>query len=58
MVHRKPFAAAALLKVGADPAAGVLLKFAAHDFQDDAVKATFANPTSNSTGGPVSGDKE
>ena len=56
--HRKPLAAAALLKVGADPAAGVLLKFAAHDFQDDAVKATFANPTSNSTGGPVSGDKE
>ena len=56
--HRKPLAAAALLKVGADPAAGVLLKFAAHDFQDDAVKATVANPTSNSTGGPVSGDKE
>ena len=56
--HRKPLAAAALLKVGADPAAGVLLKFAAHDFQDDAVKATFANPTSNSTGGPESGDKE
>ena len=56
--HRKPLAAAALLKVGADPAGGVLLKFAAHDFQDDAVKATFANPTSNSTGGPVSGDKE
>ena len=56
--HRKPLAAAALLKVGADPAAGVLLKFAAHDFQDDAVKATFATPTSNSPGGPVSGGKQ
>ena len=56
--HRKPLAAAALLKVGADPAAGVLLKFAAHDFQDDAVKATFAKPTSNSPGGPVSGGKQ
>ena len=55
--HRKPLAAAALLQVGADPSAGVLLKFAAHEFQDDAVKATFANPPSNSTGGSVSGDK-
>ena len=56
--HRKPLAASALLKVGADPAGGVLLKFAAHEFQDDAVKATFANPTSNSTGGSVSGGKQ
>ena len=55
--HRKPLSAAALLKVGADPAAGVLLKFAAHDFQDDAVKATFADSTSDSTAGSVSGGK-
>ena len=55
--HRKPLAAAALLKVGADPAAGVLLKFAAHDFQDDAVKATIATPESNSPGGSESGGK-
>ena len=56
--HRKPLAAAALLEVGADPAAGVLLKFAAHEFQDDAVKATFADSTSDSPGGSVSGGKK
>jgi ankyrin repeat protein len=36
--HRMALSAAALLKVGADPNAGVLLKFAAHDYQDDTVK--------------------
>jgi ankyrin repeat protein len=56
--HRKPLAAAALLKAGANAAAGVLLKFAAHDFQDDAVKATFAMPESDSPGGSVSGGKQ
>ena len=55
--HRKPLSAAALLEIGADPAAGVLLKFAAHEFQDDAVKATFADSTSDSPGGSVSGGK-
>ena len=38
--HRKPLAAAALLKAGADPEAGILLKFAAHEYQDDGVKST------------------
>jgi ankyrin repeat protein len=39
--HRMPLSAAALLKAGADPKAGVLLKFAAHDYVDDSVaKAT------------------
>ena len=37
--HRKPLAAEALVKAGADRSAGILLKFAAHDFQDDSVKA-------------------
>ena len=34
-----PLSAAALLKAGADPNAGTLLKFAAHDYQDDTVKS-------------------
>lgn len=38
--HVKPLAAAALLKAGADPKVGVLLKFAAHDYESDEVKAT------------------
>jgi ankyrin repeat protein len=36
--HRMSLSAAALLKVGADPNAGIVLKFAAHDYQDDTVK--------------------
>ena len=38
--HRKPLAAAALLKVGADPNAGILLTFGERGYQDDAVKAS------------------
>jgi len=37
--HRKPLAAAALLKAGADQQAGIQLAFAAHEFKDDSVKA-------------------
>jgi hypothetical protein len=44
--HVKPLAAAALLKAGADPKVGVLLKFAAHDYENDGVKATIV-PKSN-----------
>jgi uncharacterized protein len=44
--HRKPLAAAALVKAGADPKAGIVLKFAAHDYESDDVKATVA-PKSN-----------
>jgi hypothetical protein len=40
-----PLSAAALLKAGADPSAGVLLKFAAHDYEQEAAKTT--NPKSN-----------
>jgi ankyrin repeat protein len=36
--HRMPLSAAALLKAGADPTAGILLKFAAHEYQDVTVK--------------------
>lgn len=38
--HRKPLAAAALLKAGADPNAGILLEFGERGYQDDAVKAS------------------
>ena len=38
--HVKLLAAAALLKAGADPKAGIQLKFAAHDYESDAVKTT------------------
>ena len=44
--HRKPLAATALLEAGANPNAGVLLKFAAHEYQDDGVKATVSDPES------------
>jgi uncharacterized protein len=40
--HVKLVAAAALLKAGADPKAGIQLKFAAHEYESDAVKATAA----------------
>jgi ankyrin repeat protein len=36
--HRMPLSAAALLKAGADPKAGILLQFAAHDYKDDSVR--------------------
>lgn len=50
--HRKPLAAAALLKAGADPDAGILLKFAAHEYQDDGVKETIpADPSSPAAAG-------
>lgn len=38
-------AAAALLKAGADPRAGISLKFAAHDYEDDAAKDPSASTT-------------
>jgi ankyrin repeat protein len=42
--HRMPLSAAALLKSGADPNAGILLKFAAHDYQDDSAKTAPTDP--------------
>jgi ankyrin repeat protein len=44
--HRMPLSAEALIKAGADPAVGQPLKFAAHDYEQEAVKATTA-PKSN-----------
>ena len=38
--HVKLVAAAALVKAGADPKAGIALKFAAHEYENDAAKAT------------------
>jgi ankyrin repeat protein len=38
--HRMLLSTAALLKAGADPTAGVLLKFAAHDYEQEAAKPT------------------
>jgi len=36
--HVKPLAAAALVKAGADPKAGISLKFAAHEYENDSDK--------------------
>jgi ankyrin repeat protein len=44
--HVQLLAAAALVKAGADPSVGVLLKFAAHDYESDGAKATIS-PKSN-----------
>lgn len=53
--HRKPLAAAALVQAGADRNAGILLKFAAHDFQDDSVKAAAEVDGTSTVGGERSG---
>jgi ankyrin repeat protein len=45
--HRKPLAAAALLKAGADPNAGILLNFAAHEYKDDSLQEAAGTPKSN-----------
>jgi len=45
--HNKLNAVAALLKLGADPKAGIGLKFAAHDYESDAAKDAAASPKSN-----------
>jgi ankyrin repeat protein len=45
--HRKPLAAAALLKAGADPQAGIVLNFAAHEYKDESITGTAPGPKDN-----------
>jgi ankyrin repeat protein len=42
--HRMSLSAAALLKAGADPNAGVVLMFAAHDYKDESAKTPATDP--------------